>query len=70
MFEFMIVLVRGKNLQGVITAIESGTADFIQQYDPGLWPKPADDAPFIESIEVVMSGGGDESEKISDVKPH
>jgi hypothetical protein len=70
MFEFMIVLVRGKNLQGMITAIESGTADFIQQYDPDLWPKPADDAPFIESIEVILPGGGGESEKLSDVKPH
>ena len=70
MFEFMIVLVRGKNLQGMITAIESGTADFIQQYDPELWPKPADDAPFIESIEVVIPGDGGESEKLNDVKPH
>jgi hypothetical protein len=70
MFEFMIVLVRGKNLQGVLTAIESGTADFIQQYDPDLWPKPADDAPFIESIEVIIPGDGGESEKQTDVKPH
>ncbi len=54
----------------LITAIESGTADFIQQYDPDLWPKPADDAPFIESIEVVIPGDGGESEKSSDAKPH
>jgi hypothetical protein len=54
----------------MITAIESGTADFIQQFDADLWPKPADDAPFIESIEVVIPGDGGESEKLSDVKPH
>jgi hypothetical protein len=44
--------------------------DFIQKYDPDLWARPADDAPFIESIEVVMPGDGDESKKMSNVKPH
>ena len=42
----------------MITVIENSTVDYIQEYDPDLWAKPADDAPFIESIEVVMPGDG------------
>ena len=55
----MMVLVEGKNLQPVIAAIQMGTADFIQEYDPDRWPKPKDSkAPFIESIKVIMEQGG------------
>jgi hypothetical protein len=55
----IIVLVQGKNLQAVITALEMGTADFIQEFDPDRWQKPKDDkAPFIESITVVLQEGG------------
>ncbi len=54
-FTFMMVLVRGKNLQGVVTALEMGTADFIQEFDPDLWDKPTDpEAAIIDSIEVVV----------------
>ena len=66
-FEFMLVLVRGKNLQGLVAALENSTVDFIQEYHPDLWGKPADDAPFIESIEVVKQGTGEESENVSEV---
>ncbi len=73
-FTFFTVLVRGKNLQLVITALETNTADFIQEFDPDRWPKPKDaTAPYIESIELVMNDGGsmDEAEKMSDTtKPH
>jgi hypothetical protein len=55
-FEFMLVIVRGKNLQGMISALENDTADFIQEYHPDLWDKPADGEPIIESIEVVLQG--------------
>jgi hypothetical protein len=49
------VKVSGKNLQPVIMALLAGTADFIQEYDRVLWPKPTDaQAPLIESIEVVV----------------
>ena len=49
------VKVSGKNLQPVIMALLAGTADFIQEYDRNQWPKPTDvQAPFIESIEVVV----------------
>jgi FixJ family two-component response regulator len=55
-YEHMIVMVRGKNLQGLVAALQTGTVDFIQEYHPELWDKPAADAPLIESIEVVVQG--------------
>jgi hypothetical protein len=49
----LAVLVRGKNLQKIIFAIENGMGDYIQEFDPKRWTKPIDlEAPFIESIEV------------------
>lgn len=55
----MVVMVEGKNLQPVIMAIQMGTAEFIQEYDPDRWPMPKDSkAPFIESIKVVVQQGG------------
>jgi hypothetical protein len=58
-YTFMMVLVRGRNLQPVVMALEMGTADFIQEFDPERWEKPKDDkAPFIESIEVVVQESG------------
>jgi hypothetical protein len=54
-YTFMMVLVRGRNLQALITALELGTIDYIQEFDPDVWDKPANDnAAFIESIEVVV----------------
>ncbi|MBI3867418.1 MAG: hypothetical protein HY299_02720 [Verrucomicrobia bacterium] len=74
-YTFLMVLVRGKNLQQVVTALELGTCDFIQEYDPDRWAKPSDaTAAFIESIEVVVKESGDgveEAEKVSMTrKPH
>jgi len=58
-FTFLMVLVRGKNLQTLVFAIESGMAEYIQEFDPDKWAKPADDsAAFIESIEVVAQDNG------------
>lgn len=52
-YTVMMVLVRGRNLQKVIFAVENGMADYIQEYDPDRWPKPTDaTAPVIESIEI------------------
>lgn len=74
-YTFLMVMVRGRNLQPVIMALETNTADFIQEYDPDKWPKPTDPkAPFIESIEVVVKENGEgvaEAEKVSTTpKPH
>jgi hypothetical protein len=54
-YTVMTVLVRGKNLQKVVFAIENGMADFIQEFDFKRWSEPTDvTAPFIESIEVKV----------------
>ena len=54
-YTFLMVLVRGKNLQGLVFALESGMVDYIQEFDPDRWAKPTDEAAaFIESIEVVV----------------
>jgi hypothetical protein len=53
-FDFMCVVIRGKNLQGLVAALESGTVDFIQEFNPDLWPKPDDKSPLIESIEIMQ----------------
>jgi len=52
-FHFMSVLVRGKNLQPVIAALESGSAEFIQEFDDQIWEAPKDEkAPVITSIQI------------------
>ena len=57
-YTVLMVLVRGKNLQKAVFAIENGMADFIQQFDPERWAEPADsNAAFIESIEVKVVDG-------------
>ena len=54
-FTFLMVLVRGKNLQTLVFALENGNVDFIQEFDSDRWGKPKDEtAAFIESIEVVV----------------
>lgn len=58
-YTVMMVLVRGKNLQKVVFAIENGMADFIREFDFKRWPEPTDaTAPFIESIEVKINDNG------------
>ena len=59
-YTFLMVLVRGRNLQAVVTALETGAADFIQEFDAGRWKMPVDTAaPFIESIKVIVKEGAD-----------
>ena len=54
-YTFLMVLVTGKNLQSVVFALETSTADFIQEFDPTRWAKPTDKtAPFIETIEILQ----------------
>jgi hypothetical protein len=57
-YTIMSVLVRGRNLQEVVFAIQNHMAVYIQEFDRDRWPKPKDDkAPFIENIDVQMHGG-------------
>jgi hypothetical protein len=59
LYSVLMVLVRGKNLQKMVFAIENGMADFIQEFDPDRWQKPKDaNAAFIESIEVRVIESG------------
>jgi len=71
-YTYMMVLVKGKNLQHLIIALEMGTADFIQEFDPDRWQKPSDEkAAFIESIVVAVDESGPsiaESEKPGNMK--
>ena len=54
-FSWLMVLVRGKNLQPVIMALLASTADYIQEFDLEIWERPSDSKkPIIESIEVVV----------------
>jgi hypothetical protein len=58
-YTVLAVLVRGKNLQNAVFAIENGMADFIQEFDSERWEKPKDaNAAFIESIEIKAIENG------------
>lgn len=58
-YTILMVLVRGRNLEKTVFAIENEMADFIQEYDPGKWQKPKDaKAAFIESIEIKVIESG------------
>lgn len=53
-FDFLMVLIRGQNLQAMIGALENSMAEYIQEFDAGRWPRPADkSAAIIDSIEIV-----------------
>jgi hypothetical protein len=39
-YTFLMVLVRGKNLQSLVFALENGMVDFIQEFDPDRWASP------------------------------
>lgn len=47
---FLVVEVRGKQLQPVIHAIDRECCEFIQAFDPAKWELPEVGAPLIESI--------------------
>jgi hypothetical protein len=58
-YTVLMVMVKGKNLQKMVFAVENGMADFIQAFDPERWQKPKDEtAAFIESIEIEVTEGG------------
>ena len=37
-FTFLMVFIKGKNLQPIVSALELGTADFIREFDPATCP--------------------------------
>jgi hypothetical protein len=68
LFSFLGVVVKGKNLQGVVSAIAAGTCSFIQEFDAKKWPAPAAGEPVIESIEYVSEGNADSEEVAATLK--
>jgi hypothetical protein len=52
-YQFGVVIVRGRNLYAVAEAIEREVCEWIQPYIPDRWENPADQAaPFIETIDI------------------
>jgi hypothetical protein len=57
-FSVMKVKIEGRNLQALIHALNSKKVDSVLEFDPDRWAMPTDvNAPFIESIEVVVDHG-------------
>src|SRR5580693_3235172 len=57
-FTTLTVLVQGRNLHKMVFAIENSMCDFIQEFNPGRWQKPAEaSSAFIDSIEVKVREG-------------
>ena len=58
-FTFLMVFIKGKNLQPIVSALELGTADFIREFDASTWPKPDESqATVIENIKTVVKENG------------
>ena len=58
-YTVLMVLVRGRNLQKMVYAIENGMADVIQEFDADRWEKPKDaNAAIIDSIEFKATENG------------
>jgi hypothetical protein len=69
-YTVLAVLVEGRNLQTLISALELGNVDYIQEFDPDVWEKPTDDkAAFIESIKVVVQGTSDAMAEMEQGRP-
>lgn len=52
-YSFMLIKIKGINLQPIILAIEKHECAFIQDYDPQFFAPSESDKPFIENIEIV-----------------
>ena len=72
MFGIITVRVRGQNLCPMITALEMGTAAFIQEFDSDRWTKPGPNEPLIEWMEIEQHGPKSESNEPSrsSSRPH
>ena len=54
-FNIMVVILRGKNLQPLANAIDLEHCEYIQQYDPSRWPLPnSDKDTIVESMEFIF----------------
>jgi hypothetical protein len=54
-FTFMAITVHGENLELIAHAVADERCDYIQEFSPKRWGKPADsEAAFVESIEFIV----------------
>lgn len=54
LFSFMVVDIRGKNLQDVAHSLAMRGCAFIQDFDPKVFAQPEPSAAIIEAIEIVV----------------
>jgi len=54
LFSFMVIDIRGKNLQEAAHALAMRGCAFIQEFDPKAFTQPEPSAAIIESIEIVV----------------
>ena len=64
-YTFMVVEVKGRNLDPVVHAIAHGSCGRITEFHPRRHEKPAGDDPIIESVEIVDGHNQKEEEKDS-----
>ncbi len=64
-YELLVVVIKGRNLQTLAKAIEDGTAECIEEFDAARWARPDDKAVIIESLEFV----GNEANLPGEAKP-
>jgi hypothetical protein len=57
-YSFLMVKIKGRNLQPVIAAILDNRCEFIQDFDAREFLPPDPAAPLIESIEFVSGREG------------
>lgn len=53
-YSFLVVKIKGKNMQALTRSILEGNCTFIQDYHENEFIPPAKDKPVIESIEIVV----------------
>jgi hypothetical protein len=51
----MLVKIKGTGLRPIVDALKLGTCEFIQEFDPDEFDRPASGGPFVETIEVISA---------------
>lgn len=64
-YNFAVIVIKGRNLQPIAEAIDSEQCDYVQQFDADRWEKPSDPkAPFIEAMEFHVQTKVEASDKL------
>lgn len=59
-YSFMIIKIRGENLQDLIEHIAFSEVTYIQKFDSRKWPRPPKGQTIIEDMDVVVRNDNDE----------